>query len=130
AHSYTLVSDESDLWPQQHSQRRLPTVSLRESERDRGDHLLRPESPWGCPPFATSLQGLSPIIGLRTPQPYAWLVASACDNLRPIIAFGTRQLRSSSWPSVNSWALLINAALAACPLLAANRNSLGWREMT
>jgi hypothetical protein len=28
------------------------------------------------------------------------LFASACDNLRPIIAFGTRILRSSSWPSV------------------------------
>ena len=30
------------------------------------------------------------------------LFASSCDNRRPIISFGTRHLRSSSWPSVNS----------------------------
>jgi hypothetical protein len=29
------------------------------------------------------------------------LFASSCDNRRPIIAFGTCHLRSSSWPSVN-----------------------------
>jgi hypothetical protein len=29
------------------------------------------------------------------------LFASSCDNLRPIISFGTCHLRSSSWPSVN-----------------------------
>ena len=28
--------------------------------------------------------------------------ASACDKRRPVIAFGTRHLRSSSWPSVKS----------------------------
>src|SRR6516162_9533965 len=27
---------------------------------------------------------------------------SSCDNRRPIISFGTRHLRSSSWPSVKS----------------------------
>src|SRR5262249_16484822 len=30
------------------------------------------------------------------------LFASSCDSRRPTISFGTRHLRSSSWPSVNS----------------------------
>src|SRR5215471_3928790 len=36
------------------------------------------------------------------------LFASPCDNLRPIIAFGTRHLRSSSWPP--------SASRLACPI--------------
>jgi hypothetical protein len=48
------------------------------------DYLMSALNPWPHPRLANNL------------------FASSCDNLRPIIAFGTRHLRSSSWPSVNS----------------------------
>jgi hypothetical protein len=71
---YTLANDLEDL-------SRLPALAT-----DLVNHRLEPcLSAFGfIPTYPTTL------------------FASSCDNLRPIIAFGTRHLRSSSWPSA-SW---------------------------